>query len=123
MYVHSYAFALEETNEREKAEKLLKKVLNMNPKIPWAHHAMSKAGIRIIVSKFNSCCLAHVLEESHDAGDGVDFLTQTRSDWDKSVFGGHITWHLTLHYFGMIRTYIYSILQWWCTYMHVTYLL
>lgn len=38
----SYAFALEETNEREKAEKLLRKSLSMNPKTPWAHHAMSK---------------------------------------------------------------------------------
>lgn len=43
MFLHSYGFALEETNERGKAEKVLKKVLDMNPKTPWAHHAMSKA--------------------------------------------------------------------------------
>ena len=44
----SYAFALEETNEREKAEKLLKKVLNMNPRIPWAHHDMSKGSEALV---------------------------------------------------------------------------
>lgn len=25
----------------------------------------------------------------------------TRDDWKDSVFGGHITWHLTLYYFGI----------------------
>ena len=44
---------------------------------------------------------AHVLEESHDASDGVEFLTKTRSDWRDSSFGTHITWHLTLYYLGM----------------------
>lgn len=46
-------------------------------------------------------CAAHVLEESHEASDGVEFLTRTRSDWESSAFGNHITWHLALHYFGM----------------------
>lgn len=100
--MYSYAFALEETNEREKAEKLLKRVLDMNPRIPWAHHAMSKGGYCCTaLTSFLSALAAHVLEESHEASDGMEFLTKTRSDWDKSVFGGHITWHLTLHYFGM----------------------
>ena len=49
MYSHSvidfcsYAFTLEETNERAKAEKLLERILDMNPKTPWAHHAMCKS--------------------------------------------------------------------------------
>lgn len=58
-------------------------------------------------SQYVSQCfflVAHVIEESHDAKDGIDFLTETRSDWEKSLFGGHITWHLTLHYFGMTGT-------------------
>lgn len=44
--------------------------------------------------------IAHVIEETHDATDGVKFLTDTRSDWENSAFGNHITWHLALHYFG-----------------------
>ena len=42
----------------------------------------------------------HVLEEAHDAEDGVEFLTSTRKDWGDSLFAGHITWHLTLYYLG-----------------------
>ena len=47
-------------------------------------------------------CAAHVLEESHDADDGVKFLSNTRADWKDSFFGGHLIWHLCLNYFGMI---------------------
>ena len=43
LFFYSYAFGLEETNEREKAEKLLNKVLEMNPATPWAHHAMCES--------------------------------------------------------------------------------
>ena len=43
---------------------------------------------------------AHVIEEAHEAKNGIEFLTTTRDDWKGSVFGCHITWHLTLYYFG-----------------------
>ena len=43
---------------------------------------------------------AHVIEEAREAKSGVEFLTTTRDDWKGSVFGCHITWHLTLYYFG-----------------------
>ena len=43
--------------------------------------------------------VAHVYEETCDAREGVEFLTRTRSDWE-GMFAGHITWHLTLLYFG-----------------------
>ena len=43
---------------------------------------------------------AHVIEEAREARNGVEFLTTTRDDWKDSMFGCHITWHLTLYYFG-----------------------
>ena len=44
---------------------------------------------------------AHVLEEAKEAREGIDFLTSYRPHWINSVYGGHITWHLTLYYLGM----------------------
>ena len=43
-----------------------------------------------------------MIEEARDAQSGVEFLTETRDDWKESVFGGHITWHLALYYFGKL---------------------
>lgn len=75
----------------------------MNPGTPWAHHAMSKPCLCVFVLSLNVLLLiAHVIEETHDAKDGVEFLSSTRPKWEKSAFGGHITWHLTLHYFGIM---------------------
>lgn len=97
--MNSYAFALEETNERERAEKLLRKILAMNAKTPWALHAMSKLVCSADVL-LTQLYLGHVMEESHVAKDGVEFLTATRPNWENSAFGNHIAWHLTLRYFG-----------------------
>ena len=30
-------------------------------------------------------------------------MTSTREDWGNTVFAGHLTWHLTLYYFGRHR--------------------
>ena len=57
------------------------------------------------------CLEAHVLEETHDAKDGVEFLSKTRSDWKDSSFGNHLNWHLTLHYFGEFSSYLRLILH------------
>ena len=45
----------------------------------------------------------HVIEEAHDAEDGVEFLTSTRKDWGDTSFAGHITWHLTLYHLGRFQ--------------------
>ena len=53
-----------------------------------------------MLKTFSSAFTAHVIEEAREAKNGVEFLTTTRDDWKDSVFGCHITWHLTLYYFG-----------------------
>ena len=44
--------------------------------------------------------LAHVIEEVYEAEKGVEFMTSTRENWGSTVLSGHLTWHLTLYYFG-----------------------
>jgi len=56
----------------------------MNPRAPWATHA-----------------LGHVIEEDRDASEGVGFLVSTRDHWKDSGLGNHIAWHLCLYYIGM----------------------
>lgn len=76
----------------------------MNPKVPWAHHAMGNGSVTAgVLLQFCLSCVAHVMEESHDAPDGVEFLTSTRPNWKNSAFGNHIAWHLALHYFGKLK--------------------
>lgn len=53
------------------------------------------------------------MEETHDACDGVEFLSSTRHDWEKSALGNHIAWHLALHYFG-ITARAYDVLVVYC---------
>lgn len=79
-----YAFTVEECNEREKAEKILRRLLDQDSDTPLAYHAMS-----------------HVLEESKQPSDGIEFLTGSRSLWSVSIYGNHITWHLTLYYLDL----------------------
>ena len=79
----SYAFGLEETNFREEAASLSHKCLTLQPQSPWATHTIS-----------------HVVEESRDPQEGVDFLLKTRKDWEDTGLGHHISWHLMLHYLG-----------------------
>ena len=79
----SYSFGLEETNYREEAAELAYKSLSLQPRSPWATHA-----------------ICHVVEESRDAEEGVELLERTRKDWESSILGNHISWHLALHYLG-----------------------
>ena len=44
-----------------------------------------------------------MIEESQRVEKGVEFLLSTRKNWQDCLLGHHITWHLTLYYFG---TYI-----------------
>ena len=61
----SYAFALEETNEWQKAEQLLKKVLAMNPAVPWAHHAMCKRERELAINYSDNFFLLHAFEAAN----------------------------------------------------------
>lgn len=48
-------------------------------------------------------CTGHVIEEERPAEKGVELLTSTRQDWQDSLMGGHINWHLALYYLGRWR--------------------
>eukprot|EP00731_Ephydatia_muelleri_P026041 Em0018g141a len=76
-----YAFALEQTNQRDRAEHLARKALDLQKKTPWAYHTLS-----------------HVIEEERETVSGVEFLTSSRENWKGSYLNGHITWHLALYY-------------------------
>ena len=41
-----------------------------------------------------------MIEEIYEAEKGVEFMTSTRGDWGNTAFAGHLTWHLTLYYYG-----------------------
>eukprot|EP00731_Ephydatia_muelleri_P026005 Em0018g105a len=79
-----YAYTLEETNQRDRAEELARKALDLQKKTPWAYHALS-----------------HVIEEEKDAESGVEFLTSSRENWKDSLYGGHLTWHLALYHLDL----------------------
>ena len=109
----SYSFGLEECRERDLAEQVARKALAMNKKNPFASHALGESQcrtyiIRVLVKKYQ--CLdfvvftsrvltAHVIEEARDPTTGIELLISTRGDWT-GILQGHITWHLTLFYFG-----------------------
>ena len=41
-----------------------------------------------------------MIEETKEAGEGVEFLTGSRGDWSDTVYNNHLTWHLTLYHLG-----------------------
>ena len=60
--------------------------------------------IEIVIFYLSWYCslLAHVIEEIYEAERGVEFMTSTREDWGNTIFAGHLTWHLTLYYYGKL---------------------
>ena len=71
------------------------------------HYNLSILGLPILwVNISNPFCdlfsssPAHVIEEVHKAEKGVDHLISTRQQWSSCLLSHHITWHLTLFYFG-----------------------
>jgi tetratricopeptide (TPR) repeat protein len=78
-----YAFGLEETRYYREAEKAAREAIELQRKTPFAFHVM-----------------AHVIEETKEAGEGVEFLTGSRGDWSDTVYNNHLTWHLTLYRLG-----------------------
>ncbi|XP_033109119.1 tetratricopeptide repeat protein 38-like [Anneissia japonica] len=81
-YLHGmYAFGLEETNLYAQAEKEAKLGLHLNPNDPWATHSM-----------------AHVLEMSGRAKEGIQFMSTTENDWNIcGMIACHNYWHWALY--------------------------
>ncbi|OAE50084.1 tetratricopeptide repeat protein [Achromobacter mucicolens] len=75
-----HAFGLEETNLYGPAEAQGRRALELNPRDPWAVHAV-----------------AHVLEMQGRVDEGIAWLTGRRDDWSAdNMLAIHNWWHLAL---------------------------
>ncbi|WP_313697151.1 tetratricopeptide repeat protein [Achromobacter sp.] len=75
-----HAFGLEETNLYSAAETQGRRALDLNPRDPWAVHAV-----------------AHVLEMQGRVDEGIAWLTGRRDDWSSdNMLSIHNWWHLAL---------------------------
>lgn len=78
-----YAFGLEECGEYDRAERLGRDAITINPRDPWGVHAV-----------------AHVLEGTERAGDGIDWIAGLETHWSAANnFRFHLAWHLALFHF------------------------
>ena len=76
------AFGLEEMNEFGRAEDTGRQAVELNPRDPWAIHAV-----------------AHVLEMQGRLDDGVGWMTERTQDWaPDNMFAFHNWWHLSLYH-------------------------
>jgi tetratricopeptide (TPR) repeat protein len=83
--VGMHAFGLEETNLYGRAEEAGRRALSLNPRDPWAVHAV-----------------AHVMEMESRLADGIDWLTARRDDWaPDNMFAFHNWWHLALYHLDL----------------------
>ncbi len=80
LYAHVlslYAFGLEEGNLYPQAEEAGRRALAINPKVPWAVHAV-----------------AHVMEMQGRHEEGAAWLRQHQAEWaEGNGFSGHLWWH------------------------------
>ena len=80
LYAHVlslHAFGLEESNLYAQAEETGRRALSLNPKVPWAVHAV-----------------AHVMEMQGRYEEGAVWLRQYQAEWAKgNGFSGHLWWH------------------------------
>ncbi|WP_432261219.1 tetratricopeptide repeat protein [Cupriavidus sp. TMH.W2] len=75
-----HAFGLEETQLYDRAEQSGRRALELNPRDPWAVHAV-----------------AHVMEMQGRLADGIAWLDGRRDDWaGDNMLAVHIWWHLAL---------------------------
>lgn len=83
-----HAFGLEETNLFHQAEDTGNKALALNPRDPWAIHAV-----------------AHVMEMQGRQEDGIHWLSCRANDWSEdNMFAVHNWWHLGLFYLDLDET-------------------
>jgi tetratricopeptide (TPR) repeat protein len=77
-----YAFGLEETALFSRAEDTGRRALEIDPRDPWAVHAV-----------------AHVMEMQGRLRDGIEWLTSREEDWSHdNAFAFHNWWHLALYH-------------------------
>lgn len=75
-----YAFGLEECNVYPQAEEAGRRALSLNPRVPWAVHAV-----------------AHVMEMQGRFVDGANWLRGQQEHWaDGNGFATHLWWHKCL---------------------------
>lgn len=75
-----YAFGLEESHLYPRAEEAARKALQLNPRVPWAIHAV-----------------AHVMEMQGRIDEGAVWLRQQKSVWaEGNGFSTHLWWHKAL---------------------------
>ncbi len=83
-----HAFGLEETNLFGQAEDTGNRALALNPRDPWAIHAV-----------------AHVMEMQGRQEDGIHWLRSRASDWSEdNMFAVHNWWHLGLFHLDLDDT-------------------
>ncbi|XP_051016106.1 tetratricopeptide repeat protein 38-like [Acomys russatus] len=76
-----YAFGLMETNFYDRAEKLAKEALSIEPTDAWSVHTM-----------------AHIHEMRAEVKDGMEFMQRTEGHWkDSNMLASHIYWHWALY--------------------------
>jgi tetratricopeptide (TPR) repeat protein len=75
-----YAFGLEENGQYRRAEKIARRALALDPRLPRAIHV-----------------IAHVMEMQGRAREGLQFLLATESAWmDATGISVHLAWHRAL---------------------------
>jgi tetratricopeptide (TPR) repeat protein len=80
-----YAFGLEETAHYARAEETGRRALELNPRDPWAVHAV-----------------AHVFEMQGRQAEGIRWLVSREQDWaPDNGFAIHNWWHLALYHLDL----------------------
>lgn len=80
-----HAFGLEETALYARAEETGRRALDLNPRDPWAVHAV-----------------AHVMEMQGRIGEGIDWLSSRVDDWaPDNALAYHNWWHLALYHLDL----------------------
>lgn len=79
-----YSFGLEECRDFSHAEELGRRAVAMNPKDPYAIHAV-----------------AHVMEMQGRQEGGIWWMTSREDDWANSNFANHLWWHLSLYHLDL----------------------
>jgi hypothetical protein len=75
-----YAFGLEECNQLPQAEDVGRRALALDPRVPWAIHAVT-----------------HVMEMQGRYEEGAAWLRQQQAHWaEGNGFAGHLWWHKSL---------------------------
>ena len=81
-----YAFGLEENGQYDRAEKIARRALALDPRLPAAIHVIS-----------------HVMEMQGRTREGLAFLAATQSAWSENTgFSVHLAWHQALFHLDAV---------------------